>query len=51
MLESVRSLVALPRLPWMLSASVGSVVTFAWLLVHDQIHPLVIYLAQLYLSF
>ena len=30
------------------AASVGS---FSWLLLQDQIHPLVVYLLQLYLAF
>ena len=41
----------LPRCPSSGSLVAGTVVSFGWLLVQDRIHPLVIYLLQLYLSF
>lgn len=52
MLESVRNkTVPLPLVPAKLLFSVGSLGSFVWLLAHDLIHPLVIYLLQLYLTF
>jgi hypothetical protein len=51
MLESVRRLVAFPRVDILPVASVAAVVAFVWLLLHDHVHPFVIYLAQIYLSF
>ena len=51
MLESIRASVAVPRLPAQTLLSVGTVVSFGWLLANDLIHPVVIYLFELYLSF
>lgn len=34
---------------WVLAA--GSVASFSWLLLSDQIHPLVVYFLQFYLTF
>jgi hypothetical protein len=51
MLESIRAAVAVPRLPAQALLSVGTVVSFGWLLANDLIHPVVIYLFELYLSF
>lgn len=51
MLESVRQSVALPRVPVRVLFSAGVVGSFAWLLSQDLIHPVVIYLLQLYLTF
>ena len=52
MLESIRaSVVALPRLPSRALLSAGTVASFGWLLANDAIHPVVIYLFELYLSF
>jgi len=52
MLESARKLiVALPRIPAHLLLSVGTVVSFTWLLLSDQIHPILVYVLQVYLTF
>ena len=51
MLESIRRRAAISRVSILPIASVGVVFTFFWLLIHDQIHPFVIYFAQIYLSF
>ncbi len=51
MLDSVRASIALPRLPVRVWLSAGTLATFGWLLVHDLVHPAVIYLFELYLSF
>lgn len=53
MLDSARNLVAVavPRLSWKVLVSIGSLGSFAWLLAQDRIHPFVVYLLQLYLSF
>lgn len=51
MLQSIRASVALPNLPSRALLSAGTVVSFGWLLANDLIHPVVIYLFELYLSF
>lgn len=51
MVESVRKRVALPQVPVKVLLSTGTLLSFAWLLSHDLIHPLVIYALQLYLAF
>ena len=51
MLESIRRVIEFPRVSIALVLSVGVALTFVWLLVHDQIHPFTIYLAQIYLMF
>lgn len=51
MLESIRKVVALPQISFLPGFSVSVVLTFLWLLLHDFIHPFIIYLAQIYLSF
>lgn len=52
MLDSIRaSAAALPRVPARALFSAGTVASFGWLLAHDLIHPVVIYLFELYLSF
>jgi len=57
MLESVRKhVVTLPAVafrtvPAQLWLSVGTMGSFAWLLLSDRIHPFVVYALQLYLTF
>lgn len=51
MLESIRSTVAISDGPAKVLFSVGTLASFFWLLAHDLIHPLVIYVLQLYLTF
>ena len=51
MLDSVRKRVVIPYVPGRILLSAATVGSFAWLLAHDMIHPLVIYALQLYLSF
>lgn len=51
MLQTIRKHVAIPRIPVNLVLSAGAVASFGVLLAHDQIHPLVLYALQLYLSF
>ena len=52
MLESIRSrVVALPRVPAQVALSAGTLATFGWLLLQNKIHPIVIYLLQLYPTF
>lgn len=51
MLESVRQLVSIPQVSAELFLSAGTVLGFSCLLLTDQIHPVAIYLLQLYLSF
>ena len=42
---------SVPRFPVRVAASAGVVGSFVWLLAHDLIHPLVVYLMELYLTF
>lgn len=51
MFEIVRQSLALPRLRVDLLLAVATVSSFTWLLVADLVHPLAVYLLQLYLSF
>jgi hypothetical protein len=51
MLESIRRSAAIPHIPVRTLLSVGTVMSFGWLLANDLIHPLVLYLLQLYLAF
>lgn len=52
MLESARNrIVALPRIPTQTLISAGVLTSFGWLLYQNKIHPIVIYLLQLYLTF
>ena len=52
MLESARNrVVALPRVPTKVWLSAGILASFGWLLIQNEIHPIVVYLLQLYLTF
>lgn len=52
MLESARNrATALPRVPAKVLFSAGTLTSFGWLLFENKIHPLVIYVLQLYLTF
>jgi hypothetical protein len=52
MLEAVRKRVAtLPDLPLQLALAGGSLLSFGWLLMQDQVHPLFVYFLQVYLTF
>ena len=52
MLESARNrVVALPQVPTKLILSAGTLASFGWLLIQNKIHPVVVYLLQLYLTF
>lgn len=51
MLESARRLVSIPQVSAEKSLSIATFLGFGWLLLSDQIHPIAIYLLQLYLSF
>jgi hypothetical protein len=42
---------SVPRFPLRVAASAGVLGSFVWLLGHDLIHPLVVYLLELYLTF
>jgi hypothetical protein len=42
---------SVPRLPLRVAASAGVASSFVWLLAHDLVHPLVVYLLELYLTF
>jgi hypothetical protein len=50
--QAVRKRVAaVSELPLQLILAAGTVASFGWLLVQDQIHPLFVYFLQLYLTF
>ncbi|HEX4952017.1 MAG TPA: hypothetical protein VF017_01290 [Thermoanaerobaculia bacterium] len=53
MLQSVRKHVAVaaPQIPVKALLSLGCIGSFAVLLAQDRVHPFVVYLLQLYLSF
>jgi hypothetical protein len=51
MLQSIRKHAAVPHVPVKLALSAGALASFGVLLAHDQIHPIVLYALQLYLSF
>lgn len=51
MLQSVRKAVSMPELPVQTLLSAGVLLSFLWLVVHNRIHPVVIYFLQLYLQF
>ena len=51
MIESVRNRIAISELTLQLALAAGTLTSFGWLLVQDQIHPLLIYCLQFYLSF
>lgn len=52
MLESARKyVVALPKVPARLLLSAGTLASFAWLLSTNRIHPVVVYVLQVYLTF
>ena len=52
MLQSVRSRAAdIPRLPAQMLISAGTLTSFGWLLLQNKIHPIFVYLLQVYLTF
>ena len=52
MLESARNRIdALPRVPVQTVLSIGTLASFGWLMLQDKIHPIVLYLLQVYLTF
>ena len=52
MITAVRKRVAaLPDLPLQLALAGGTLLSFGWLLMQDQVHPLFVYFLQVYLTF
>lgn len=51
MIGTLLEKLAIPRLPVHVVASAGVVGSFVWLLAHDLVHPLVVYLLELFLTF
>jgi len=51
MLGSLLKTLSVPHVPVRVVASAGVVSSFVWLLSQNLIHPLVIYLLELYLTF
>lgn len=50
MIGSLRKVTWLPDISLQVSLSAGVVVGFFWLLAQNGVHPMMIYLLQLYLS-
>ena len=51
MLETIRRTVALPKLRVDYVATAVTTLAFGWLLINDHVHPVAVYLLQLYLAF
>lgn len=51
MQQSIRTALAIPRIPVLAILTTISSLTFGWLLASDSIQPIVIYLLQIYLAF
>ena len=51
MLEIVRRTVAVPRLRVDIVLATATAFSFGWLLLRDLLHPVAVYLLQLYLAF
>ena len=51
MLQTARRTLALPRLRTDVALTALTTVSFGWLLMNDLLHPLAVYLLQLYLAF
>ena len=51
MLETIRRHVEIPRLRLDVVLAVATTFSFGWLLLRDLVHPVAVYLLQLYLSF
>lgn len=51
MLQSLKQSVVISHVPVGVFASALSLGTFGWFLVQDLMHPIVIFLLQLYLTF
>ncbi len=51
MLQSIRRSLAVPQVPSLALATTASVASFGWLLAHDLIAPIFVYLLELYLAF
>jgi hypothetical protein len=51
MLDTIRRSKAMPSLRFDYVLAASTVFSFGWLLLQDALHPLAVYLLQLYLSF
>ncbi len=51
MLETIRRSVALPKVRVDYLVTAATTFAFGWLLINDHLHPLSVYLLQLYLAF
>lgn len=50
MIDSLRKTISIPEIPVLALLSTGIIFGFFFLLLQNQIHPVVIYFLQLYLS-
>ena len=51
MIRALLQELTLPRIPVRMVASAGVVSSFVWLLAHDLVHPLTVYLLEIFLTF
>jgi hypothetical protein len=51
MFDLVRKSVVVPQVSATAVLAVGTLASFAWLLTHDQIHPIFMYGLELFLAF
>lgn len=51
MLQALRKIVALPRVPAEVFAATGTLAAFLWLLAHGFVQPVAVYLLELFLIF
>lgn len=51
MFDAIPKRAAIPRLPALPLATAGTVAMFGWLLAQNQVHPIVVYVLQIFLAF
>lgn len=51
MIRTLLQELVIPRFPVRVAASAGVVGSFVWLLAHDLVHPLAVYLLEIFLTF
>lgn len=51
MLDTLRKQLSIPQIPVRALSSAGVIGSFVWLLANDLVHPVAVYLLELYLTF
>lgn len=51
MIDTLRKQLSIPQIPVRALSSAGVIGSFVWLLANDLIHPVAVYLLELYLTF